>query len=50
VKTKFRGSVSKTTRIEDLVARIKKQESNPRAIEIILDGQERIVREVYIIK
>ena len=50
MKTKFRGIANKNTRIGDLVAKVKRQESNPKAIEIKLDGQERIVKEIYIIK
>ena len=50
MKIKFKGSISRSTRIENLIYRIKKQESGAKAIEIKLDGKERIVREVYIIK
>ena len=50
MKTKFKGTVDKNTRLEDLVLKIKRQVSNPKAIEIELDGQIRIIREIYIIK
>ena len=50
MKTKFRGTASKTTRIGDLIVKVKKQESSAKAIEIKLNGQLKVVKEVYIIK
>lgn len=50
MRTKFKGTVDKNTRLGDLVLKIKRQVSNPKGIEIVLDGQIKIIREVYIIK
>ena len=50
MRTKFKGTVDKNTRLGDLVLNIKRQVSNAKGIEIILDGQIRIIKEVYILK
>ena len=39
MRTKFKGTVDKNTRLGDLVLKIK----------IVLDGQIKIIREVYIL-
>ena len=49
MKTKFRGTINSSARIDALIRDIKKQESSAKKIEIVLNGKLRLIREVNII-